>query len=73
MNGEEVEVDVLGPGSVIGEVFLKSSVPRRMSVRAARRSDILMLTQGDCQIVLKLYPSSLEMFMCNSEQEHIVW
>jgi len=61
-DGEEVSLNVLGPGAAFGETALMEGTPRTATVRASSALTVLRLDGGVFRALMELHPAVAEAF-----------
>jgi ABC-type bacteriocin/lantibiotic exporter with double-glycine peptidase domain/CRP-like cAMP-binding protein len=70
-DGQEVSLNVLGPGDAFGEAALLEGTPRTATVRASHPLTVLRLDRGVFQALIDTYPSVGEAFSLNARTRRV--
>ena len=70
-DGQEVSLNVLGPGDAFGEAALLEGTPRTATVRASHPLTVLRLDRGVFQALVDSYPSVGEAFSLNARTRRV--
>lgn len=63
-DGNEVNVAIIGPGEVVGELALLDNQPRSACVEALQEVKLLMITKSEFSNILKKYPDTAVSLLC---------